>query len=112
LVVSTEGLGHNVAEESAFDFLCCELERQSSLDRLETRGTVRIALKQAGLDPHTVVPQELAVVVQKVLPGELTARDVGDAESLCGTLAKLVAERDAGEARETPEAIFARLGNR
>jgi hypothetical protein len=104
-------LRHDVAEETAFDFLCDELERGSPLDRLEARGTVRIAIKQAGLDPHTAMPHELAVVAQKVLPGELTARGIHDAESLCGALAKLVAERD-GEASETPEAIFARLGAR
>jgi hypothetical protein len=99
-----------VAEEIIFDFLCSELERESSLERLEARGTVRIAIKQAGLDPHTVTPQELAVVVQKVLPGELSARGVDGAEALCAALAKRVSEQDAGEIRETPESIFARLG--
>jgi hypothetical protein len=99
-----------VAEEIIFDFLCSELERESSLERLEARGTVRIAIKQAGLDPHTATPQELAVVVQKVLPGELSARGVDGAEALCSALAKRVSEQDAGEIRETPEAIFARLG--
>jgi hypothetical protein len=105
-------LGQNVAEESTFDFLCDALERGSSLDRLEARGTVRIAVKQAGLDPLTATPHELAVVVHKVLPGELDARGIDDAEALCSALAKRVAERDAGDARETPEAIFARLGDR
>jgi hypothetical protein len=99
-----------VAEESIFDFLCGELERESSLDRLEARGTVRIAIKQAGLDPHTVTPHELAVVAEKVLPGELTARGIDDAEALCSALAKRVSVQTAQEARETPEAIFARLG--
>ena len=99
-----------MAEESTFDFLCAELERESSLDRLEARGTVRIAIKQAGLDPHTATPRELAVVVQKLLPGELSARGVDGADPLCATLAKRVAEQDADETRETPEAIFSRLG--
>jgi hypothetical protein len=101
-----------VADGSTFDFLCGELERASSLDRLEARGTVRIAIKQAGLDPHTATPQELAVVVEKVLPGELIARGVEGADGLCAALAKQVGAREAGEARETPEAIFARLGSR
>jgi hypothetical protein len=100
-----------VAEESTFDFLCGELERESTLDRLEARGTVRIAIKQAGLDPHTARPHELAVVVRKVLPNELTARGVDDSDAVCSALAKRVAEHDAGEVGETPEAIFARLGN-
>jgi hypothetical protein len=106
------GLGQDVAEESTFDFLCSELELGSDLDRLEARGTVRIAVKQAGLDPHTATPRDLAVVAQKVLPGELAARGIDDSGALCSSLAKRVAAFDAGEAQETPEAIFARLGGR
>lgn len=101
-----------MANESTFDFLCDELERSSSLDRLEARGTVRIAIKQAGLDPHTATPQELAVVVEKVLPGELLTRGIENADSLCSALAKQVGAREDDGERETPEAIFARLGSR
>jgi hypothetical protein len=102
-----------VADESTFDFLCGELERASCLDRLEARGTVRIAVKQAGLDPSSASPQELAVVVEKVLPTELATRGIENADSLCSALAKQVGAREArDESRETPEAIFARLGSR
>jgi hypothetical protein len=53
------------------------------------------------------------VVVEKVLPQELTARGVENSDSLCSALAKQVGAREAGdESRETPEAIFARLGTR
>ena len=102
----------SVAEETTFDFLCSELERESSLERLEARGTVRIAIKQAGLDPHTSTPHELAVVVEKVLPGELAARGVEGGDALCAALAKRVGAREATTTAETPEAIFARLGSR
>jgi len=102
-----------VADESTFDFLCSELERASSLDRLEARGTVRIAVKQAGLDPNNASPQVLAVVVEKVLPAELATRGIENADSLCSALAKQVGAREADDqSRETPEAIFARLGSR
>jgi hypothetical protein len=101
-----------VANESNFDFLCDELERTSELDRLEARGTVRIAIKQAGLAPRNASPSELAVVVAKVLPGELISRGIENADSLCSALAKQVGAREADESHETPEAIFARLGSR
>jgi len=102
-----------VADDSTFDFLCGELERASSLDRLEARGTVRIAIKKAGLDPHNASPQELAVVVEKLLPSELATRGIENPDSLCSALAKQVSVRRAGgDSRETPEAIFARLGSR
>jgi hypothetical protein len=101
-----------VANESTFEFLCSELENATSLDRLEARGTVRIAIKQAGLDPHAATPQELAVMVAKVLPAELLNRGIENADSICDALAKRVGAREADETRETPEAIFARLGSR
>jgi hypothetical protein len=45
-----------MADSKAFTTLCEELERASSLDRLEARGTVRLALKQAAyaLDSTTI----------------------------------------------------------
>jgi hypothetical protein len=104
------GVASAVAEPTTFDFVCDELERETSLDRLEARGTVRIAAKNAGLDPNTATPKELAVVVEKVLPKELATRGVDRSEAICEALAKRVAIRHAGAARETPEAIFARLG--
>jgi len=107
-----EGLRRKVSDDSAFDFLCDELERVTSLDRLEARGTVRIAVKQAGLDPRQATPAELAVVVEKVLSDELSTRGIESPESVCSALAKRVAVCRAGESRETPEAIFARLGSR
>jgi len=99
-----------VSDGTTFDYLCDELERESTLERLEARGTVRIAVKQAGLDPLNATPRELAVVVEKVLPGELAARGIENGNALCASLAQRVASREAGAARETPESIFARLG--
>jgi hypothetical protein len=101
-----------VAAETTFDFVCDELERGSSLDRLEARGTVRIAIKKAGLEPQTATPQELAVVVEKLLPGELATRGVESGAVLCAALAVRVAVRDDGVKADTPESIFTRLGNR
>ena len=37
-------------DSAAFEFACGQLETGTSLDRLAARGTVRIALKQAGLE--------------------------------------------------------------
>ena len=43
-----------MAGSSAFEWLCTALEESTTLERLEARGTVRIALKEAGLEPRTV----------------------------------------------------------
>lgn len=99
-----------MAEATTFDFLCDEIEAQTDLDRLEARGTVRIAIKWAGFDPHSISSSDLAVVVEKVLPNELVSRGIEGSEALCSALAKKVGARDSGQQRETPETIFARLG--
>jgi hypothetical protein len=98
-----------MAESKAFDFVCSELERRTSMTRLEARGTVRIALKDAGLAPDSVKGAEMQVVLQRVMPKELTARGVAGAEEICRTIgAAMAGVRDEGGA-ETPEAIFGRL---
>lgn len=86
------------------------LEQESSLSRLEARGTVRLALKAAGLDAAKVTVQQMAVVLRKVLPRELETRRVSDAEALCESLAdRLSGLEPDSESSQTPEAIFARL---
>ena len=100
-----------MADATAFDFLCDALERATRLDRLASRGTVRIALKQAGLDPARVRRDELRVVVDKLLDAELQSRGVDDPEGVCRQLSAALAafDGDAPEG-ESPEDVFARLG--
>lgn len=99
-----------MAESVAFDFVCSELEQRTSFDRLEARGTVRLALKSAGLEVATVSPRQMSVAVEKVLPGELVARGVDDAEAICAGIVRGLSGLDAGAGAETPEAVFQRLG--
>ncbi len=94
----------------AFDFACEQLEARSSLDRLESRGTIRLALKQAGLEAESVSPDQMKVVFEKVLPSELESRGIEGASGLCCDLAAAVANVDAGGQAESPDAVFARLG--
>ena len=99
-----------MADAEAFDFVCDQLEQGTSLDRLAARGTVRIALKQAGLEARTVTPDQMTVVVDKVLPAELSNRGIGDADALCGTIKQGLGALDAGGGGDTPDAVFKRLG--
>lgn len=102
-----------MAGSSAFEWLCTALEESTTLERLEARGTVRIALKEAGLEPRTVTPSELRVVVQKILPRELRNRGVQNEAALCDRFVAglQVLERQPGApTADTPDAIFRRLG--
>jgi hypothetical protein len=99
-----------VSTAAAFDLVCDELERRTSLDRLQCRGTVRLALKEAGLDAARVVPAEMRVVLERLLPAALRARGVEASEEICQQLAGGLATLPAAPAGDTPEAIFRRLG--
>jgi hypothetical protein len=101
-----------MADTSVFDLVCGELEQRSTLSRLEARGTVRLALKEAGLDPASVGAQQMRVVLEKVLPRELQTRRIADAAGICASLVQrlsgLAPEAASGQ---TPEAIFGRLAS-
>ena len=99
-----------MADAPAFDWVCNELEQRTSLDRLEARGTVRIALKVAGLDARSLTPDQIKVVLEKLLPKELESRGVNDAEGVCRTLASGMASLGGDDSGvETPEEVFRRL---
>jgi hypothetical protein len=97
-----------------FDFAAERLEHHSALDRLEARGTLRIALKEAGLHPERVTPGQLCVVLAKVMPSELETRGVGDPTAVCNAvthdLTKSCALTDMPPSSD-PDEVFRRLGS-
>jgi hypothetical protein len=100
--------------ETLFEFVSAKLEETTDLDKLEARGTVRLGLKAAGLDPRNVSVQQMEVMLQKVLPGELSTRGVGQPQSVCEGLMSALAgySTGGGEAdAESPEDVFSRLGS-
>jgi hypothetical protein len=102
-----------MAGSSAFEWLCTALEESTTLERLEARGTVRIALKEAGLEPRSVTPSELRVVAQKILPRELRNRGVANEAALCDRMVaglQVLESKPGLTATDTPDAIFRRLG--
>ena len=99
-----------MVDSPAFVALCETLEQASCLDRLEARGTVRLALRAAGLEAHSVSVRQLHVLLDKVLPGELQARgvDLGVTAELKAALDSLSDDGSGGS--ESPEDVFGRLG--
>jgi len=96
-----------------FDLAAELLEQRTSLDRLEARGTLRIALKSAGVEPKSLTAKQVIVVFEQVLPGELETRGVDDAAATCSSIAKEVVSSPiaaaSGDSRGA-EDIFRRLG--
>ena len=101
--------------KSIFEHISDGLEQHTDLEKLEARGTVRLALKSAGLDASSVTARQMLVVLAQVLPAELKARGVEQSDSVCETLKNaLKAAHPADSAAEpedveSPEAIFRRL---
>ncbi len=97
-----------------FDFTAERLEHHTSLDRLEARGTLRIALKIAGLTAKSVTAGQLCVVFEKLMPDELEKRDVSDAAAACSAviddLVNSPAPTDEAPATDL-DAVFRRLAN-
>ena len=100
---------------SIFDFVSDELERLTKLEKLEARGTVRLALKAAGLDVRTVTTPQMVATLQKVMPNEIRARGVANSEQICRTIVtalEAVHPSSSAVNPESPEAIFRRLAQR
>ena len=89
------------------------LEHHTRMDRLAARGTLRLAVKNAGLDAQTLTLVQLRAVFEKLMPGELESRGIGDAEATCravmAEIARTAGAADSTRATSTDE-IFKRLG--
>jgi hypothetical protein len=96
-----------------FDFAAERLEQHTSLDRLAARGTLRIALKTAGLGAKGLRAEQLQVVLEKVLPDELEKCGVEGARGVCSGVATALANVSVAEGASTSsdaDEIFRRLG--
>jgi hypothetical protein len=99
--------------DSIFDFVAEELENRTELAKLEARGTVRLALKEGGLDARGVTTEQMGVILTKVMPGEMLSRGIDNAADICGGILTALKAQQPADApdrtAESPEAIFRRL---
>jgi hypothetical protein len=98
--------------ESVFERACTELEQATGFDSLSARGTVRLALKGAGLDAKEVTVAQMIVILKRVLPAELKARGVKGEEEVCSTIASRIAAMAPASSApgSSVEDVFRRLG--
>lgn len=102
-----------MADWPVFDWVSGELERRTEMSRLEARGTVRLVLKEAGLDPGTVTVPQICVVIDRLLPQALARRKVPEPEDLCRTLRsglEVAASNGLTAPRESAYEVFRRFG--
>lgn len=94
-----------------FERVCESLEERTDLSRLEARGTIRLTLKEAGLDPARVTPHQMGVAISEILPAELRSRGVDDADAVCealGIVAKTVEGDATVDAADRIDGLFRR----
>ena len=101
-----------MSDTTDFEIVSSALQESTDLDRLEARGTVRLALKSAGYKPDSVDRAAFLVVLERVMPEELASRGIEMPDRVCEALrAKLAASPEASASDgETPDAIFDRIG--
>jgi hypothetical protein len=101
-------------DSDLFTLAAQELEARTDLDQLEARGTLRIALKKAGVDSKSVTVAELQVVLERIMPDELKRCGTPNAAAVCDELVKSLPSDvpDAeGGALAARDEVMRRLGN-
>jgi len=94
-----------------FNWTAERIQRRVDLTDLETRGTLRLSLKEMGLEPRTVNKSQMLVMLTRVLPGALATRKVQGAKELCQRIAlELETAELASPMLSTPEDVFRRIG--
>jgi hypothetical protein len=101
-------------DSPTFEWVAAALEEHTTFDRLQARGTVRLALRKAGLEPGSVDRDKMLLVLANVMPNELRARKIENPEMVCETLCRELKHadlRDTTPRQEAPEDAFRRMFN-
>lgn len=104
-----------MAESVVFTRSCETLARMAGLDLVAVRGVVRIALREAGLQPGGLSVPQMQVILRRALPAGLRSCGVTDPEAVCAALEREVVqiEDDPGEdAVADAAAVFERFAPR
>jgi hypothetical protein len=102
-----------VSAPSAFDWVSDELARRTGLSELEARGTLRLLLKEAGIDSKLVNKSQLAVVVARLLPASLAKLRVADPRDVCDQIGQALQSAELLQPHQSsPEDVFGRIGRR
>lgn len=100
-----------MADESLAFITACEvIGERTELTTAQARGTVRLALQEAGLFDSQVKPSEMRVVARTLLAKELAAGGVEAVEAVCEAVSARLAQVPESATEDSPDAIFARLG--
>ncbi|HTO05548.1 MAG TPA: hypothetical protein VMR86_00685 [Myxococcota bacterium] len=98
-----------MANSAAFDAAHTALEKSSGMDRWAARGAIQLALMDAGLEASTVSKDQMAVVVEKLLPRQLQSQKIGDVSAICAKIRDALMLLREDKAVETADKVFQRM---
>jgi hypothetical protein len=98
-----------VIQSPVFEWIADKIAATAGWSSLVARGTVRLALKEMGLDPRTVGKKEMATALRTSLGRLLEAHKVPDSAGLCDRLEREIWSVQLASPAESPEAVFKRL---
>jgi hypothetical protein len=73
-----------------FEKTCELLEKHTSFTRLQSRGTIRLILKEANIDPQAVEKDEMVELLKAKLASELEKRGISEGAEITGQLVAAV----------------------
>lgn len=99
-----------MAGSAAFEAICAELANTAGMDRWTARGTLQLALMDAGLESTTATAAQLGIVVERLLPRQLQSHGGVNVDALCKRLRDVLAVLPEATAEGAADEVFARLG--
>jgi hypothetical protein len=99
-----------MSQSPVFEWVATRLQAATKWSALEARGTVRLALKDMGIDPRFVSKREMLAVVRTTLSRALESRRFNGAKQLCDFFEMELAYAAFDSEVESPEAVFQRFG--
>jgi hypothetical protein len=63
----------------------------TGMDRWTARGTLQLALMDAGIEASAVTAHQLAIIVERLLPRQLQSQHGVDANAVCARLRDVLA---------------------
>lgn len=94
---------------SLFDSMAEVIEQRTGLNNLVSRGCLRKGLKRAGLDAASVTPDQLGVVMERVMPDVLKRQGIDESDEVCADLATSARQLSGAGSAESAESVFRRL---
>jgi hypothetical protein len=99
-----------MSQSPVFEWVAGRLQTATRWSAMEARGTLRLALKEMGVDPRFVTKREMLAVLRTRLNRALEARRYSDARQLCAWFEEELTHATFEREVESPEAIFQRFG--